>query len=258
MNNKSLNKNWVSRKLLVIIFSVGLLAGILAAIFSSIQILSLVLGILGGITFIIFLYMSYAHYKLSSSGGDLQTRISELLTSKIPPESKGRLLDIGCGSGVLSVEIALKYPDLQIDAVDYWGGSWGYSKESCENLAKENKVNDKITFLKASASSLPFPNETFDIIISNMVFHEVADTKDKRDVIKEAIRTLKKEGLFIFQDQFKTQAIYGKTDDLLSYIQSLGVKDLIFEEAGKASFIPPLLNNAMFFGSTALIKGIKI
>jgi len=258
MNNKSLNKNWVSRKLLVIIFSVGLLAVVLATIFNSIQILSIVLGSIGGITFIMFLYMSYAHYKLSASGGNLQTHISRLLTDKIPPNSKGRLLDIGCGSGILSVEISLKHPDLQIDAIDYWGGTWGYSKENCESLAKENDVDGRITFLKASASSLPFPDETFDVIISNMVFHEVADAKDKRDVIKEALRTLKKGGLFIFQDQFKVQSIYGKTDDLLLYIQSLGVKDLIFEETGKAGFIPPLLNNAMFFGSSALIRGIKI
>ncbi|MDR2919858.1 MAG: class I SAM-dependent methyltransferase [Tannerella sp.] len=258
MKDKNLNKNWVSGKLLIMIFSAGILAEVLAVLFNSVYILSIVLSILGGLIFIIFLYMLYAHYKLSASGGNLQTCISEMLIDRIPEQSKGRLIDIGCGSGVLSVEIALKHPALQLDAVDYWGGTWGYSKVACEQLAKDNQVNERITFTKASASTLPFGDETFDIVISNMVFHEVADTKDKRDVIKEALRILKKGGIFIFQDQFKDKRIYGKTDELLAYIQTIGVKDLLFEETGKADFIPPLLNNTMFFGSSALIQGVKM
>jgi len=257
MKEDNLNKNWVSKQVLFIIIASSFVLGALAAVFSSICILSIVLSILASLSFIMFLYMWYAHYKLSSSGGDLQTRISELLTSKIAEDSKGKLLDIGCGSGVLSVEIALKCPALQINAIDYWGGAWGYSKSRCELLAQENKVENRITFAKASASALPFEDESFDIVISNMVFHEVADAKDKREVIKEALRVLKKGGQFVFQDQFKAQRIYGKTEDLLNYVQDLGVKNLSFEETGKADFIPPLLNNPMFFGSSALISGIK-
>jgi len=257
MNDSGLQKNWVSRQTLFLIIGTSVLLGILAAIFSSITILSIILGILSGFIFIIFLYMLYAHYELSSTGGNLQTKISGLLTSKIPSGIEGNLLDIGCGSGVLSVEIALQHPELKIDAVDYWGGTWGYSKERCEKLAQQNKVDNRITFTKASASKLPFDDEAFDIVISNMVFHEVADAKDKRDVIREALRPLKKGGIFIFQDQFKTKSLYGKTDDLLDFIKAVGVKEVSFEETGKADFIPSLLNNPVFFGSSAIISGVK-
>jgi ubiquinone/menaquinone biosynthesis C-methylase UbiE len=38
---------------------------------------------------------------------------------------------------------------------------------------------------------LPFADEHFDAVVSNFVFHEVKDVKDKRAVIKEALRVLK-------------------------------------------------------------------
>lgn len=257
MNDKGLNKNWVSWKTLLLIVGTSIVLGVLAAVFSSVFILSIVLSILSGLIFLMFLYMLYAHYELAATGGDLQTKISGLLTSKLPADSQGRLLDIGCGSGVLSVEIALKHLALQIDAVDYWGGTWGYSQAGCEQLADQNRVGDRITFTKASASQLPFEDETFDLVISNMVFHEVADAKNKREVIREALRPLKKGGLFIFQDQFKAHNLYGKTDDLLIYIKSLGIETVSFEETGKADFIPSLLNNPLFFGSSAILFGTK-
>jgi len=257
MNDSGLSKNWVSKHTLLLIMGTSIVLGIVAVVFSSINVVAVILSILSGLMLFMFLFMVYAHYQLSPRGGNLQTKISNLLTEKIPTNSKGRLLDIGCGSGVLSVEIALQHPALSINAVDYWGGAWGYSKERCEQLAQQNKVEERIVFTKASASKLPFEDGIFDIVISNMVFHEVADAKDKREVIREALRPLKKGGIFIFQDQFKTKSLYGERDELLEYIKNLGVEKLSFEETGKADFIPSLLNNPIFFGNSAIISGIK-
>lgn len=60
---------------------------------------------------------------------------------------------------------------------------WDFSLKVCEKNAKIEGVQDRITFQKASASDLPFENNYFDAAVSNLVFHEVQDTKDKRDVI---------------------------------------------------------------------------
>ena len=88
--------------------------------------------------------------------------------------------------------MAQKYSNVHVTGVDYWGGTWEYSKGVCERNATIEGVKHRVTFLQASASSLPFDDETFDEVISNLTFHEVADTKDKRLPIKEALRVLRK------------------------------------------------------------------
>ena len=45
--------------------------------------------------------------------------------------------------------------------------------------------------------SLPYPNKTFDYIVSNGVFHNVSCPEEFNKVIKEAIRVLKNNGKII-------------------------------------------------------------
>ncbi len=76
---------------------------------------------------------------------------------------------------------------------------WNYAKEQCEKNAKIEGVADHIAFQKGDAAKLDFPDETFDAVVSNFVFHEVRTAKDKRDVVKEALRVLKKAVYFLFR-----------------------------------------------------------
>lgn len=66
------------------------------------------------------------------------------------------------------------------------------------------------------------PDETFDATVSNFVFHEVRSAKDKRDVVREALRIVKKGGAFSFQDMFSQKALYG---DLEEFVEELKKKE---------------------------------
>ena len=77
------------------------------------------------------------------------------------------------------------------------------------------QVADHIAFQKGDAAKLDFPDETFDAVVSNFVFHEVRTAKDKRDVVKEALRVLKKGGVFSFQDMFSQKALYGDMEEFV-------------------------------------------
>lgn len=250
-------KSWVSKVLLYRMITVWIALVIIGVIFHPYKLVTLIFGIASVVLLGMILLFYYAYYKFSTSGGDIQGRVSDLVTQKIAIDSSGRLLDIGCGSGVLSVELALKCPQLTIQAIDYWGSMWGYSKEKCEDLAEKYGTSDRICFEKGSASTLPFADETFDIVISNMVFHEVADAKDKREVIKEALRVLKKGGQFVFQDLFLSEKLYGKTDDLLRYIERTGISSVSLEKTKDQIEIPSMLNSPLFFGNAALLFGVK-
>jgi len=105
--------------------------------------------------------------------------------------------------GALTIKVASKFPSARVTGIDFWGERWEYSKSACKANAKAEGVGDRIVFQKTSASKLPFDNEFFDAAVSNLCFHEVADAKDKREVIREALRVVKKSGKFAFQDLFR-------------------------------------------------------
>lgn len=250
-------KSWISKPMLGILLIAWIILIIIGVLFHQIMVVAVISSVLSILILLMLLFLFYAYYQLSPSGGNLQGRVSALVTNKISTDSTGRLLDIGCGSGVLSVELAVKCENLEVHGIDYWGSMWGYSKEKCEDLAKKYNVAERIKFERASASALPFADETFDIVISNMVFHEVADAKDKREVIKEALRVLKGGGQFVFQDLLLTEKIYGKSDDLIKYIIDLGIDDVSFISTNKQISIPAPLNTPLFFGNTAMLFGKK-
>ena len=175
----------------------------------------------------------------------------------LKPLPKKKLLDIGCGNGALAIEAAKKYPKAQIVGIDYWGGQWEYSKESCEKNAQIANVAERTSFQKASAVKLPFENESFDVAVSNFVFHNVQDVKDKRALIQEALRVLKKDGLFVFQDLFLWKRIYGEPQDLLVTIKGWGVQDVKLLDTSEQAFIPSAMKLPFMVGQIVIIYGKK-
>ena len=57
---------------------------------------------------------------------------------------------------------------------------------------------DNVTFQESSADQLPFPDNRFDLVISNGVFNLVVD---KVQALSEVFRVLKPEGRFMLADQ---------------------------------------------------------
>ena len=114
-----------------------------------------------------------------------------------------------------------------------------------------------MTFQKASAVSLPFEDEHFDAAVSNFVFHEVSDAKDKRELIREALRVVKKGGQFSFQDEFLFKQLFGDINDLIETIKSWGINKVEYVQTRNADFIPPALKIPFILGNIGIIKGEK-
>ncbi len=177
--------------------------------------------------------------------------------SNLDWNGQGKAVDIGCGNGALTVKVAKKYPAAIVTGIDYWGAKWDYSKSACEANAKAEGVEDRVEFQKASASKLPFEDGYFDAAVSNLCFHEVADAKDKREVIREALRVVKKGGKFAFQDLFLLKQVYGDPQDLVAALKSWGIAQVGFIETRNAPFIPSALKLPFMVGRIAIIKGEK-
>jgi SAM-dependent methyltransferase len=242
--------NWVSNRL--IYGSV-----ILGIIFLGLSFLFKILIILAVFFFVCFVYFLYARRQFSPRKGNLQNRVRDLVPGYLEWDGHGEALDIGCGNGPLVVALAKKYPQSRVTGIDYWGSDWDYSQAGCEENACLEGVSDRTSFQKASASTLPFDDGRFDAVVSNFVFHEVHDTKDKRALIKEALRVLKKGGAFSFQDLFLVKAYYGETEDLLETIRNWGLERVDFVKTNELDFIPPALKLPFMLGQIAVIHGRK-
>ena len=242
--------NWVSVKLVYI-------PAVIALLFLGLSIL-FPLFIIGAAIFLFpFVYFAYARYRFSSGGGDIQARIQNLVLDYLDWDGEGKALDIGCGNAPLTISIAKRYPNAEITGIDYWGGTWGYSKGICEMNAEIEGVLQRVTFERASASSLPFDDEAFDLAVSNLVFHEVKGTRDKRDVIREALRVVRKGGSFVFQDLFLWKILYGEVDDLLETMRSWGIERVEFVDTSVCDFIPKALKLPFMVGTIGILHGRK-
>jgi ubiquinone/menaquinone biosynthesis C-methylase UbiE len=99
-------------------------------------------------------------------------------------------LDIGCGSGALTIGLAKALSTAQVTGIDFWGADWEYSKDQCERNARIEGVARRATFVRQGAASLQFDAAAFDVVVSCLTFHEVRDVTDKSLVIAEALRVL--------------------------------------------------------------------
>ena len=242
--------NWVSAKLVYI-------PAVIALLFLGLSIVLPVLIIGAVIFFLPFVYFAYARYKFSPRGGNIQARIQNLVLDYLDWEGEGKALDIGCGNASLTIRIAKKYPNAEITGIDYWGGIWEYSKGVCEMNAEIEGISKRITFERASASALPFDDESFDVAISNLVFHEVRNVRDKKKLIKEALRVVRKGGKFVFQDLFLWKMLYGEVDDLLETIRSWGIERVEFVDTSVSDFIPKALKLPFMLGKIGILHGRK-
>jgi arsenite methyltransferase len=104
------------------------------------------------------------------------------------------VLDVGCGAGVDALIAALMLKGSgSVTGVDLVPEMLARARENARLAGAEN-----VTFLQSSASALPFPDNHFDLVISNGVFNLVVD---KAKALGEVYRVLKPAGRFLLADQ---------------------------------------------------------
>lgn len=257
--------NWVSKsiiKTVIVIFTILLLISITLLIFTDnsnilIVIFKILIVFLTCFFYVLIIYFILARKQFSYEGGMVQDKVLETLMDHIDFNGNGKILDIGCGSGALVNKLAKKYPDAKITGLDYWGVKWNYNMAQCIKNAEIENVIDKVNFVNASALSNTFDNDTFDLIVSNNVFHEIRNTKSKFTAIEESIRVLKKDGLFVFQDLFLLKAYYGTEQNIIDNFKKMGCSEVNFIKTNNLPFIPKMLKLPFMLGALGIVYGIK-
>ena len=243
--------NWVSVRFVVVPGILGLLLAVWAIFLPYV-------GIPAGVFALVSLYFLYARHQFSPRGRDVQARVLDQVLTRLPSGSEVRqVLDIGCGSGALSIEAAKRYPTAQVVGIDPWGPGWEFSKRLCEQNAAAEGVADRVLFVRGDAASLPFEDEAFDLVVSNLVFHEVRGIRDKKRLVKEALRVVKRGRWFVFQDLFRWRAVYGRPDALLGAIRSWGIDQVELVDTTSPARIPRALKLPFMLGTAGILEGQK-
>lgn len=262
MNEKANYGNWVPEKALYMLFGAAVVLGAIAVIVQVVlskPVITAAAGVLCVLALVMAVYMLICHETFAFGKGNMMAGVHEHLVEHLDWNGEGRLLDIGCGAAALTVRCAKAFPKAQITAMDYWGAEWNYAKEQCEKNAQIEGVADRTSFQKGDAAKLDFPDESFDAAVSNFVFHEVRTAKDKRDVVREALRIVKKGGVFSFQDMFSQKALYGDMEQFVRELKAEGISEVhyIGNLEKKLDFIPGFVTTPWMISGMGIIYGKK-
>lgn len=106
------------------------------------------------------------------------------------------VLDIGCGRGAVLLLAAERVPSGRAVGADIWlsRDQSGNSPASTERNALLEGVSDRVELVHADARDLPFDQGTFDIVVSSLVFHNIAGHDGRGRALQEAVRVLRPGG----------------------------------------------------------------
>ncbi len=106
----------------------------------------------------------------------------EIAKDVIEKNKHGTILDLGSGTGYLSINIAKRLPNLQVIGIDL-------SRQMIKIARRKAKGVNNIKFKVANAVNLPFDDDSIDFIISTGSLHH---WKNPTNVFNECYRVLKR------------------------------------------------------------------
>ena len=131
----------------------------------------------------------YSRHQMASYDSEKRTRFAELLAESLPEGRGLNALDLGCGSGFMTMLLA--DAGCRVTGIDF---SQEMIDRARENLAAKGYEAD---LFQMRAQKLAFPDDTFDFIVSRNVTWVLEDVDA---VYAEVMRVLKPGGVFLNLD----------------------------------------------------------
>lgn len=166
-----------------------------------------------------------------------------------------RVLDLGCGTATLALQIKQTQPEAEVVGIDIDPEmlAMGWAKARNAGLA--------LMLEEGSAYQLPYPANSFDRVLSSLVMHHLT-TANRHRALAEAFRVLKPGGELHVAD-------YGKPHRLSTLIISKAMRHLEYTTDLIDGLLPEMIRRAGFvndeepgnfttvFGTLTLYKATK-
>ncbi len=105
----------------------------------------------------------------------------------------GSAVDLGCGPGHLVVSLARQSPELHVTGVDLAEDMLARAAAYAERAG----VADRVRFRRGNVEQIPFPDATFDLVVSTLSLHHWSEPAA---VLDEIARVLRPGGAFLVFD----------------------------------------------------------
>jgi ubiquinone/menaquinone biosynthesis C-methylase UbiE len=161
-------------------------------------------------------------------------RFKELLVDQAAAAAGQRILDLGCGTGTLALQVKQREPGAELVGLDADPEMLAQARRKAEQAGVELELTEGFS------TELPYEDASFDRVLSTLFFHHL-DPEPKRQTAREIARVLKKGGELHVAD-------WGRPSDPVMAAAFLGIRLLdgfentadnvrgelpaIFEEAG--------------------------
>jgi ubiquinone/menaquinone biosynthesis C-methylase UbiE len=137
------------------------------------------------------------------------TRTLNFLRASIDFDPSEAILDIGCGTGEFERLILTECPEQRMVGIDI-------SEKMLRLARKKCSAYPTVTFLRANAAALPFPDQSFDLVVSASAFHYFDQPKVS---LEEMRRVLVPGGSVVILDWCKDYLICRWFDLILKRIE---------------------------------------
>ena len=151
-----------------------------------------------------------------------------ILQANIQPGQ--RVLDLGCGTGLLTIMIKQSFPNVQVTGLD--------GDEEVLNIARNKSRGIDIQWDHALAFDMPYPDNSFDVVLSSFVTHHLTGD-EKAGAFREVQRVLRLNGSFHIVD-------FGPPFNLFTRIQAVVMKNFERTADNFEGWIVPMLTEAGF------------
>jgi len=132
------------------------------------------------------------------------TQVNEIV-ELIKASKAKKVLELGCGKGFNSIYLAKKMPDVKFSGIDI-------TDEHLKIACRKSRHIKNLNFTYGDFHQLDYENDSFDLIFE---LEAICHARDSRKVLKEAYRTLKKEGQFVVYDGFRHSGFEDLPENLI-------------------------------------------
>lgn len=126
--------------------------------------------------------------RVMTGGQDVQWRRFVIQQAQLPPQ--GKLLDLATGTGDIAFEALRRTPDAQVIGADF-------ALPMMHVGQRDNRFGEEVQWAGADALRLPFPDNTFDAVVSGYLVRNVIDIAG---TLQEQRRILKPGGRIVILD----------------------------------------------------------
>lgn len=140
-----------------------------------------------------------------------------------------RILDFGTGSGIFAVLLSQTNKDVSICAIDTYKDK-SQKDPNFEDTSSQQKLiwnvfhkMFQIDFTHYNSLDIPFPNNTFDIVIAYAIIEHI-EPRELDNIFREVKRVMKINGLFFV---FKTPRKLALTEHLANFLR-LGSHEILY------------------------------